>query len=261
MVCGRGCEGTLGRLGAGGRGAPGAAPAPGTEETVLGASPIPAGMGCLGPDKICPGLGAGSGLAGIADPLVPGIVPGAGLPGAGIDGAAGGAGECAAGTAGGGGAGIWGATRGGAACGSGIDGGENDWPVDKGGRKGGARRTGCAATSSTGFGSCASFTVAAPASAAGDSGLRAAGFTGVCSRTGSGWAALSVLPSRRDTAGAEPPLSPVTFWRTCKATSSSSELECVFLSAIPSSANVSRITLGLTSSSRASSLMRILLIR
>jgi len=48
--------------------------------------------------------------------------------------------------------------------------------------------------------------------------------------------------------------------RTRSATSSSNELECVFLSATPSSGNSSRIRMGLTSRSRASSLIRILLI-
>jgi hypothetical protein len=49
-------------------------------------------------------------------------------------------------------------------------------------------------------------------------------------------------------------------WRTTSANSSSSELECVFFSPTPSSGNRSIITLGLTSSSLANSLMRILLI-
>ena len=48
--------------------------------------------------------------------------------------------------------------------------------------------------------------------------------------------------------------------RIANATSSSRELECVFLSPTPNSGSMSRITFGLTSSSRASSLIRILLI-
>jgi hypothetical protein len=53
-VCGRGCDGTLGKLGAAGRGAPGAITAEGATFTEGGfkASPIPLGRGCLGPDKI-----------------------------------------------------------------------------------------------------------------------------------------------------------------------------------------------------------------
>ena len=69
---------------------------------------------------------------------------------------------------------------------------------------------------------------------------------GAGSADGSASGALSPPPRRR---------------RSSKVTSSSSELECVFLSVTPSSGRSSSITLGLTSSSRASSLMRILLIR
>jgi hypothetical protein len=224
-------------LGAEGRGEPGAdtpgAAAPGIAMPggAFGASPIPGGMGCLGPDKIWPGRGAGTGLAGIAEPLI-----GAELDGTGIEGAAG----------------AWGGTRGGAgaACGIGIAGG---CPIDSGGRNGGARRTGGAGTSSAAFVSWVSLAI----STAGAS-VFTAGFAEGC-RTGSGAGVLScgLEPSRA--AGAASP--PVTRRRTSNATSSSSELECVFLSATPSSANVSRITLGFTSSSRASSLMRILLIQ
>lgn len=54
--------------------------------------------------------------------------------------------------------------------------------------------------------------------------------------------------------------SPPRRRRTSKAWSSSSELECVFFSEMPSSGSTSMIAWGLTSSSRASSLIRILLI-
>ena len=68
----------LGKLGAEGLGAPGVAISGGA----FGASPMPDGIGCLGPDKICPGLGGGGmGLEGIAEPLGPGAA-GAGAPGA-----------------------------------------------------------------------------------------------------------------------------------------------------------------------------------
>lgn len=54
--------------------------------------------------------------------------------------------------------------------------------------------------------------------------------------------------------------SPRTFARIRSATASSIELECVFFPVTPSSGSISRMTPGFTSSSRASSLMRILLI-
>ncbi len=180
IVCGRRGDGMLGRLGAEGRGA--GVPKLGLPKLIggaFGASPTPAGSGCLGPDKICPGLGGGTGRAGIAEPRA--TWPGAaGVAGAGIEGAAGAAGACATcGMAGAAGAG--GTTRGGAACGNGIDGGEK-CPVDKGGRRGGARRTGGAGTSSAIFAS-GSFV---PCSATGASVFGVAGFTAGCARTGSG---------------------------------------------------------------------------
>jgi hypothetical protein len=49
--------------------------------------------------------------------------------------------------------------------------------------------------------------------------------------------------------------------RTFSASCSSSELECVFFSVTPTSVNTSRMALLLTSSSRARSLIRTLLIR
>jgi hypothetical protein len=67
----------LGKLGAEGRGAPGVA----IEGGAFGASLMPAGIGCLGPDKICPGLGAGMGLEGIAEPRAGLGADGLGAPG------------------------------------------------------------------------------------------------------------------------------------------------------------------------------------
>ena len=64
--------------------------------------------------------------------------------------------------------------------------------------------------------------------------------------------------------GAAEPLRLLPRWkcaRTRCASSSSSELECVFGSVTPTSRNASRIALLLTSSSLANSLMRTLLIR
>src|SRR6201996_2854822 len=60
-----------------------------------------------------------------------------------------------------------------------------------------------------------------------------------------------------------PFLPPVRWkcWRTRSASSSSSELECVFFSVTPTCVRASRIALLFTSSSRAKSLIRTLLIR
>ena len=58
----------------------------------------------------------------------------------------------------------------------------------------------------------------------------------------------------------DPLVSPVSRRFTSIATGSSIELEWVFFSATPNSGSMSRITFGLTSSSRASSLIRILTI-
>jgi hypothetical protein len=60
-----------------------------------------------------------------------------------------------------------------------------------------------------------------------------------------------------------PFLPPVRWkcWRTRSASSSSSELECVFFSVTPTAVKESRIALLFTSSSRAKSLIRTLLIR
>ena len=62
-------------------------------------------------------------------------------------------------------------------------------------------------------------------------------------------------------AGDEPSAEERRYWRTFSASCSSRELECVFFSVTPTSASVSRIALLLTSSSRARSLIRTLLIR
>jgi hypothetical protein len=59
----------------------------------------------------------------------------------------------------------------------------------------------------------------------------------------------------------EPSAEERRYWRTFSASCSSRELECVFFSVTPTRASVSKIALLLTSSSRARSLMRTLLIR
>ena len=60
---------------------------------------------------------------------------------------------------------------------------------------------------------------------------------------------------------APPSPEPRRRWRTFSASCSSRELECVFFSVTPTSVNTSRMALLLTSSSRARSLIRTLLIR
>ena len=129
-------------------------------------------------------------------------------------------------------------------------------PVANGGRNGNAGRTGAGASGlpagaeavdpavSGAAGTGALFATVAVVSVAGVSGWRA----GSCRATGSSCSVSSETPI------------PATRRRRFSTTSSSSELECVFLSVTPSSGSKSRMTLGLTSSSRASSLMRILLI-
>jgi hypothetical protein len=59
----------------------------------------------------------------------------------------------------------------------------------------------------------------------------------------------------------EPSAEERMYTRTFSASCSSRELECVFFSVTPTSASVSRMALLLTSSSRARSLIRTLLIR
>jgi hypothetical protein len=62
-------------------------------------------------------------------------------------------------------------------------------------------------------------------------------------------------------AGDDPSADVRMYTRTFSASCSSRELECVFFSVTPTTASVSRIALLLTSSSRARSLIRTLLIR
>jgi hypothetical protein len=61
--------------------------------------------------------------------------------------------------------------------------------------------------------------------------------------------------------GDEPSAEERMYTRTFSASCSSRELECVFFSVTPTSGSVSRIALLFTSSSRARSLIRTLLIR
>jgi hypothetical protein len=190
-----------------------------------------AGSGCRGPDIICPGRAdGGTGRDGITGPRF-------------------------------------------------TNGGAMGWPVARGGRNGNAGRTGAAggsATGATSFGASEA-TGAGSTLAAGRAGSGAAAAAGAacsgcfcalcCHASGSAPVCPSVRASGcpvscsaagSDECSANAPAA--TLRRSCSATSSSSELECVFLSVTPNSGNRSRMMLGLTSSSRASSLMRILLI-
>lgn len=117
-------------------------------------------------------------------------------------------------------------------------------------------RNGWVARSSTG-GACGSLSLGADSASA-------SGATGAGSLLGTAWTrggagasgSTSTLGSFGDSGACPCPRRR----RSSSAISSSRELEWVFLSATPSSGNSSRRTFGFTSSSRASSLMRILLI-
>lgn len=72
---------------------------------------------------------------------------------------------------------------------------------------------------------------------------------------------ISGSPERDERSSRVLPPCPARYLRTRSASSTSMELECVFFSVTPTLARTSRISLLLTSSSRAKSLIRILLIR
>ncbi len=72
---------------------------------------------------------------------------------------------------------------------------------------------------------------------------------------------LGLLSAEAETARENARLPPLRCVRTRAASSSSMELECVFFSVTPTAVSASRISLLLTSSSRARSLIRTLLIR
>jgi hypothetical protein len=138
----------------------------------------------------------------------------------------------------------------------GAIGGVSGGPEDNGGRKG-AERVGAGACAGAGSAGASRACTGASTAAATGSGLAATGTcgastgaaSGTCSTAGSAASAVRV------------PLSPSIRRRLISiATGSSIELEWVFFSVTPRTGSKSRITLGLTSSSRASSLMRILII-
>ncbi len=149
----------------------------------------------------------------------------------------------------------------------GATGGTNGPPLDKGGRSGDATRgvgTGSSALSAAAFSGiliAAGFGASSATAARGGADVS----TGAEEATGVTGASCSVsCTSSVSGIGLGRELSPecslATRSRIASATSSSSELEWVFLSWTPNSGSTSRITVGFTSSSRASSLIRILLI-
>jgi hypothetical protein len=226
--------------------APGGAAALGDGGGALGGAgaagrPTSDGNGARGPDKIWPGLGAGG--AGRAGILVEGRCGAAGIDG----------------------------VRGGALCGgAGCDGAPGAPAAGRpgaapgcasGGRIGSGRRI---AGVSGGRAACVAGSVssAAGTGAAESSSTSSAG-SGRSSSTrsrsgGASTAACSSGAASSSRAGGSP--STPKCFRTRYATSSSIELECVFFSVTPKSGRRSIITFGLTSSSRASSLIRIFFI-
>ena len=149
-------------------------------------------------------------------------------------------------------------------------GGTRGLPPPSGGRSGAiAGRCGVFASSGGAAGAGGGGAGAALISGAGLGGGGGVGVSttgGSCAATRAGGCSVSIgaiSSSSSSTAIRDPesgtgPSKP-KWRRTAAATSSSSELECVFLSCTPNSGNKSRIRLGFTSSSRASSLIRILL--
>jgi hypothetical protein len=200
----------------------------------LGRSPTPAGKGCRGPEIICPGRGEGTGLAGTAVPRVACGAegnPGAPPPDTGDRGGRNGCGFTpAAGT-----------SSGASLADSGLAG---SGLADSG--RASRRTSGSGLTAGCGRG----------ASCAGDAGTETGG-----AASATGCAATSLPESDAAEPLLDAPPSAATRRRISSAMSSSTELECVFLPVTPSSVSRSRILFGLTSSSRASSLIRILLIQ
>ena len=232
-----------------GRGRPGRI-APGEEE----AEGCGSGGGCDGPAGRAGSIG-GSGWRGPVR-IWPGRETGAegsGLAGNVIErgGAAGIAGGGVGVGAGVGGAGA--ATCGGAGAAAGGGGGGETWPAN-GGRTGLAGRgTKRGSGAATGAGLSASLTAVA-----GVDGLSAeTGFSKSSCRVTAPSDSDSAVSGRRGGRGVSGSSWP-KYRRTLSATSSSIELEWVFFSVTPSSGSKSRILDGFTSSSRASSLIRIL---
>jgi len=136
----------------------------------------------------------------------------------------------------------------------GATGGMMGCPAESGGRNGADRGAG---------GASAGISRASWATSAAGSDLAAAGLRDGSAEGPGSATAVCVSPDTEPRDLAEPgdPFdSPASRRFTSIATGSSIELEWVFFSVTPSSGSMSRITFGFTSSSRASSLIRILTI-
>jgi hypothetical protein len=132
----------------------------------------------------------------------------------------------------------------------GATGGMIGWPDANGGRSGAARGAG-GGGASAGV-SRATGGATAMGSAFGADGATEASETGLASRADS-----TAVSGSADAERGDPFFSSISRRLISIATGSSIELEWVFFSATPSSGSISRITFGFTSSSRASSFMRI----
>jgi hypothetical protein len=141
----------------------------------------------------------------------------------------------------------------------GATGGTKGCPAARGGRNGADRGAG-GGTASAGASRGAAGGASATGSCRGAEYGREGSAAGLDSAACSGAVSVSVDLEARDPESGDPFDSPVSRRLISIATGSSIELEWVFFSATPSSGSMSRITLGFTSSSRASSLIRILTI-
>jgi hypothetical protein len=233
----------------------------GTAAILAAGGAVAAGRGCRGPDKICPGRGGGgSALAGIA-------VPGRGAAClawvTGVD-----AGICAGLSRMMGGA--YGSRRApgcpasGGRIGAGFGRtGSSDNPTGVptvvsamlGVAPWASSRLG---SSTTDFGTTESGALRAWIASASETGSGRSCPTGEVETASSECGSSVAVPLDSAVSRAGPPSSPYKTRRICSATSSSTELECVFFSVTPSFGNMSRMSCDGTSNCRASSLMRIL---
>ena len=132
-------------------------------------------------------------------------------------------------------------------------------PEARGGRSGADRGAGGGGATSTGTSRAAGCGASATGSCLGAAGARDG--SGATSATCSTGVSVSANFEPRDLAEPGDPFDSSVSRRLISiATGSSTELEWVFFSVTPSSGSMSRITFGFTSSSRASSLIRILTI-
>jgi len=252
-----------GVVGWGGAAAAGGAGAVGVE-TLAGGAPAAAGTvgRAVGGGATTVRGGAG-GTPADADGAAGDVVGAAG--GAALAGAAGGAGGAGGRIIGAGGRTVCGVmNRGAGAGGSGVGAGFGG--AGGAGVAVGAAAAGLASTGAAGFGG-----TAVGRGAAGGGAAAACCFCVMSFRTSPGFEmcerSIFVLISSDSRPDGRAPLldaasaADLKCARTFSASKSSSELECVFFSVTPTAGNTSRIALLLTSSSRARSLIRILLIR